>query len=93
MLTKSCLGFFSHCSPSNTGKYKVSSDVTVKIFDKPHLHEHEIEILCLRLKITQGRKKQQLSQPFHVKMQINLRSKREDGKEREQCKSKTRTVP
>lgn len=36
------------------------------------MHEHEIQILRLRLKITQGGNKQQLLQPFHAKMHINL---------------------
>lgn len=40
------------------------SDVTVKKLGGTHLHEHEIQILCLRLKITQGSKKQQLLQSF-----------------------------
>lgn len=56
-------------------KTQNSSDVTVKKLDKTHLHEHEIQTLCLRLKITQGNKKQQLSQPFHAKIHTNLGSK------------------
>lgn len=45
--------------------------------DKLHLCEHKIQILCQRLKITLGSKKQQLSQPFHAEMNINLGSKEE----------------
>lgn len=54
-----------------------SSNVTVKKLDKSHLCEHKIQILCQRVKITLGSKKQQLSQPFHAEMNINLGSKEE----------------
>lgn len=50
--------------------------------------EHKIQILCQRLKITLGSKKQQLSQPFHAEMNTNLRNKKGAVKENAQCKSK-----
>lgn len=46
-----------------------------KKMDESHLCEHKIQILCQRLRITLGSKKQQLSQAFHAEMNINLESK------------------
>lgn len=59
------------------GNSQNCSNVTVKKLDKSHLCEHKIQILYQRLKITLGSKKQQLSQPFHAEMNINLESKEE----------------